>query len=133
MFFSIPVARHKCAESTTIGTIPLPTALITTLPIQVCQPVVIERQAAEEDLGSFVISRGAVPILTPENRLVAFCFQLLYEAFSTVVNGGCEDVLYGGAATVIKLFIFIFNLLHLGSEVIGLLPIRFDEGGKTGL
>ncbi|GIX66087.1 uncharacterized protein BcabD6B2_55230 [Babesia caballi] len=87
---------------------------------RVRQPVVIERQAAEEDLGNSVLVVIAVP--TGRGN----------EAFSTVVNGGGEDVLYGGAATVIKLFIIIFNFFNLLLDFIGLFSIRFDKGGETG-
>ncbi|GIX61161.1 small nucleolar ribonucleoprotein complex subunit Utp14, putatrive [Babesia caballi] len=71
MICNISMPNHKVLK---VGTTPsaveplrLPPALIPgllTLPIQVRQPVVIERQAAEEDLGNLAIVSTTVPSLS---------------------------------------------------------------------
>ncbi|GIX64525.1 uncharacterized protein BcabD6B2_39600 [Babesia caballi] len=91
--------------------------------IGVSQPVVIEREAAEESFGHFVSAGIAVPIVGE---------GLLEEAFSAVVHGGGEDFGNVRAAVSMKTFIMSFNRLNLGADILPF-PIRVDKGGEAGL
>ncbi|GIX65189.1 cadherin-related family member 2 protein [Babesia caballi] len=119
----ISMSSHITLKGRTIKLLPLPPTLLLrqlTLPIQVGQPVVIERQAAEEDLGDFVFVGIAAPIGGGQFS-------------SAVVNGGGEDVWDVGAAVGTKLFIIIFNCFDLRIEFPILLPIRCYQGREAGL
>ncbi|GIX61406.1 uncharacterized protein BcabD6B2_08410 [Babesia caballi] len=113
------MTNHECVEGAAIKALPLPLSpVLTTLPVQVRQPVVIEREAAEEDLGHFLISGVSSPIGGGG------------EAFGAHRDGGYEGL--GKAFPTSFRFkrpIGFFNLGNMRFNCI-LLPNLDQQGGK---
>ncbi|GIX61154.1 amino acid adenylation domain-containing protein [Babesia caballi] len=140
MICNISMPNHKVLK---VGTTPsaveplrLPPALIPgllTLPIQVCQPVVIEREAAKEDFGNLFLVIISVPIRRHVRRLVTVLLQLVQKILRAVVHGGGEDLFESFSAPIgAKLFIIIFNCIDLLANIAPI-TIGGDKGGEAGL